>query len=105
MPGGAGPMQNRPVPVGPASPFGVMLEEMVPAAQWTAVIQAGRPTVRRMPVVERFSMVDIAPPNRLPAGRELAYLEQRGDLVPEFLPRPVDERPGLADCASFPVSQ
>jgi len=52
-------------------------------------------------MVERFPVVDVASPDRLPAGRELAYHQERGDLVAQVLPGPVGQlpcmghRPGL----------
>ena len=83
--GGAGEFENIPVGVDPDSPIGMVLDQMVATAHRADIRFVGLSALFGMLVVELFPVVHIATPDGLPAGRELAHVEDSGDLVAEFL--------------------
>src|SRR6478752_7490093 len=102
-PGGAGEFQHGPVRVDPDPPLGVMLDQVVPSTERPGIFGACLSALVGMPVVELFSVVHVAAPDGLPAGRELAHVAQRGDLVSQFLGGPIGQGPGRGDLAGVGI--
>src|SRR6478609_8919741 len=78
---------------------------MVTTAEGTGIRQVCWAALFGVLVVERFPMIHIAAPDRLPAGRELADVEDGGDLVAEFLGGSVGEGSGGGDGAGVGVGE
>jgi hypothetical protein len=83
----------------------MVFDQMVTTAEWTVIRQAGFSAALWVLVVERFQVVVVAAPGGLPAGRELADVEDRGDLVAEFLGGAVGEGSGGGDGAGGGVGE
>jgi hypothetical protein len=59
----------------------VVLDEVMPPAEGPGVLGVGFSAVLGMMVVELFPVVHVAAPHGLPAGRELAHVQDCGDLI------------------------
>src|SRR5664279_4067225 len=83
----------------------VMLDEMVPLTVGVNIVAGCLAAVFGLVMIECLAMIEIAPPGRLPAGREDALLGKAGCDVAEGLAWPVDPRTDIDDGARPRVHQ
>ena len=77
----------------------------MPAAERAGILGVGFAAVFGMLVVERFPVIEVAAPDGLSAGRELADVQDGGDVVAEVLGGSVGEGSGGGDGAGVGVGE
>ena len=98
-------MEGVTLAIGADPPVGVMLHQMVASAIRIEIVRACGSAHCWVGVIEGFSVIEVAAPDGLSAGWEAAGSVERGDLITEFLPGAVSERPGVGGDTGPSVDQ